>query len=156
MPITIMRSGLARFLARDGDGSGVLLAIEVVQPGLGRGRVGQVGLVQYLEARALSVFPHFANYGVAARLWNARIEHFDHDIDALHGLGRFLARRGHMSWEPLDCHRVSPSICCACWLRLELKVGLRPSCVVVQYPPATDAVPLTAIVNVLKERILPY
>jgi hypothetical protein len=43
---------------------------------------------------------------IAARFWQARVDHFDHDVDELHGPLHFLAGLVHVTGKPLDCHNI--------------------------------------------------
>jgi hypothetical protein len=70
-------------------------------------RVGQIGLVEHLEAGALAVQAQLAHHRIGARLGQARVDHLDDDVDRRHRLGRFLARRGHVTGKPLNCHEKS-------------------------------------------------
>ena len=127
MPMIIMRSGFravprcgasARhslgilatsdgFLAGQRHRVHVLLRVVESQPGLRRRRVGQVALVQHLQARALAELAQFFDHRVAAGLRQARIQHFDDHVGLFHRLRRFLAGGVHVTGEPLDRHAVS-------------------------------------------------
>ncbi len=95
---------LAGILARDCHRLHAALLVVVREPGLGNHRIGQIGLVQYLEARALPVQAQLAHHRVGTCLGQARVDHLDDDVDRRHRLGRLLARRGHVAGKPLNCH----------------------------------------------------
>ena len=95
---------IARFFARQRHRFDIFLCVVKIEPGLGCGGVSQIGLIEDFQARALTVQAQFLDQRVAARLRHARIQHFNHYINTCHGLGRFLARRGHVSGKPLNCH----------------------------------------------------
>jgi hypothetical protein len=84
--------------------------VEVRQPLRGARRVGQVLLVEQLE-RGL-VLRQLLQQGVAARTRAARIEQFDHHVDAgLHAVADRLPRQVHVTGEPLDAQGTLASRC---------------------------------------------
>src|SRR6185503_9521519 len=62
------------------------------------------GLVEDFQAGTLADQAQVFDQRIAARVRDTRIQHFDDDIDHLHGLGRFFARHIHVTWKPLDGH----------------------------------------------------
>jgi hypothetical protein len=86
-----------------------LLVAEVPQPGCGRVRVGQVGLVQDLQAGALPVAAQLLDERIRARARKARVEQLHDHVDLAHGLRSLLARGGHVAGKPGDGHGATPS-----------------------------------------------
>jgi hypothetical protein len=80
------------------------LAVVKIKPGLGDNGIGKVGLVEYLQTRALTMLAQLPDHGITARFRRACIYDFDYYIDEFHRFGGFSARRGHMTGEPLYGH----------------------------------------------------
>ena len=95
---------IARFLARNRHRLDARLLGKIVQPGLGRQRIGKIRLVQQLEAGPLAEGAQLVNHRIAARLRQAGIEDFDDDIGHGQRFGCFFAGGGHVTGEPLDGH----------------------------------------------------
>src|SRR6185436_5817785 len=91
-------------LAGDRHRRDALLLAEVPHPGCARLGVGEVGLVEDLQAGALPVLAQALDERVAARAGEAGVEDLDHDIDLRHRLGRLLAGGGHVAGKPFDGH----------------------------------------------------
>jgi len=96
--------GIAGILAAQRHRIDAGLLVEKIQPCLRDDGIGKVRLVEYLQAWALAQQTQLGDQRVAARLWQARVQHFYDNIDELHRLGRFSARRGHVTREPLYRH----------------------------------------------------
>ena len=95
---------LVRPLGRHRIGGHAFLGVIEGLPGRRRRRIGQVGLVQNLQARTLAELAQFLHQRVAARLGQAGVEDFDHQVGVLHLLGGFLLGRVHVPREPLYRH----------------------------------------------------
>jgi hypothetical protein len=100
-------------LAGDRHRGDALLLAEVLHPGGARRGVGEVGLVEDLQARPLPLIPHALDHRVAARAGEAGVEDFDDDVDLRHRLGRLLARVGHVAGKPFDGHAGSSFRSCS-------------------------------------------
>ena len=96
--------GIACMMARKGHDADSLLLIEQVEPGPSDGGIGKIGLVEDFQARPLAGQAQFLDQRIGAGVRDARIQHFNDDIDDLHRLGGFFARRIHVTGEPLDGH----------------------------------------------------
>ena len=96
--------GITRMTTRQGYGADALLLVEQVEPGPSDSGIGEIGLVQDFQARTLAGQTQFLDQWIAAGVRNTCIEHFNDDIDHLHRLGGFFARRIHVTGEPLDRH----------------------------------------------------
>ena len=98
---------VARLLGRHRVRGHAFLGIEIGDPGGRGGRIGQVGLVEDLQARALAEQAQLVHHGIATGCRQARVHHFNHQVGVFHGLGRFLAGRVHVSWVPLYRHALA-------------------------------------------------
>ena len=101
--------GIAGIFAAQRHRLDARLLVVKVEPGLGDFRIGEIGLVEYLQAGTLAVQAQLGDHRIAARFGQARVQHFDDDIDELHRLGRFSARRGHVTGKPLYGHLLGRS-----------------------------------------------
>jgi len=81
------------------------LLAEVAHPGGARGGIGEIGLVEELQAGPLPLAPQLLDERIGARVRKARVQHLDHHVDLLHRLRGLLARVGHVAGEPLDRHQ---------------------------------------------------
>jgi hypothetical protein len=68
--------------------------------------IGEVGFVQQLEGRALTLAPQGLEHRVAAGVRYAGVQHFNHQVDLLHTFGGRFARGGHVTRIPVDRHTV--------------------------------------------------
>jgi len=109
----VRRQGLAqlgdpghvgRLLGRHRVGRDAGLGVVPGGPLRGRGGVGQVGLVQHLQAGALAELAQLFDHRVAARLRQARVQDLDDHIGVFHLLRGLLAGGGHVAREPLNRH----------------------------------------------------
>ena len=67
-------------------------------------RIGEVGLVQHLQAGTLPVASEFVDHRIAACAGQARVEHLDDHVNLRERLGRLLAGGGHVAGKPSDGH----------------------------------------------------
>ena len=124
MPRIIMRSGLsapaavgsqratgrqdaldlARLLRAQGEALHARLGVVVLQPEPRLLRIGHVRFVEQLERGLLPRVAQRLEGRVAAGARDAGVEHLDDEVDHAHRLGRLLARRDHVSREPVDRH----------------------------------------------------
>ena len=95
---------VAGLFARERHRRDIFLRIVEREPRFRGGGVGQVGFVQNFKAGTLTKQALLGNDRVAARLRQARIQYLDDEVDILHGLGGFFARRQHVSGKPLNGH----------------------------------------------------
>ncbi len=96
--------GITRTFARQGHSRDALLLVEPFKPGLRHRRIGKIGFVQDLKAWTLPGQTQFFDQWIGTGLRGARIQHLDDDIDYFHRLGRFFARRIHVTGKPLNRH----------------------------------------------------
>ena len=92
-------------------GFGAIFRLDRLDPGGGHRRVGDVGLVQYLQAGPLPMGAHFADDRVAAGAGQTSVEHLDDNVDLRHGLGRLLAGGHHVAGIPTDGHACVNLVC---------------------------------------------
>ena len=95
---------IGRLLAAQRDCMHVLLAIVKIQPGLGRDRIGKIGFIEDFQARTLAEQAQLIDHRIRARLWQACIDDFNHQIGLFHRFRRFLAGGVHVTGEPLYGH----------------------------------------------------
>ena len=85
-------------------GVDVRLLIVHVEPGLRNRGIGQIGLVEHLQARALPLQAQVGNDRITAGFRHPRIHHLHDDIHRLHRLRRLSAGYRHMTGIPLNPH----------------------------------------------------
>ena len=64
-----------------------------IQPRLRNGRVSEIGFIEHLQTRTLTMLPQLSDQWVTARLRHSRIQDLNNDINSLHCFDRFSARR---------------------------------------------------------------
>ena len=96
--------GIASMNARESCGADARLSVIQVEPNLCDGGIGEIGLVEDFQARTLAGQTQLFDQWIAAGVRYAGIQHLDDDINHLHRLGGFFARRIHVTREPLDGH----------------------------------------------------